>query len=248
EVDRILEREGPSRRAEIAPEAVEGDQDGVRVAAAELGESAVEGRLVAGADLRRFHMVLVAGERGAELDEVDLEQPNAAAVPVLQHLDEIAQEAPAVEGQEMPARAERAAPRRSRLDADERVGAEPEPGLDAEPGELGKPAARPLRPVLGAPFAIAAVRGEPERVHEVVVDPDAVALKALDLEELRQRQRFSEADVVRELVVDRPVVVDPDRGREERMTLGGGGRPAEGKEERGGESCQARREHRESPE
>lgn len=32
------------------------------------------------------------------------------------------------------------------------------------------------------------------------------------------------------------------------MTLGGGGRPAEGKEERGGESCQARREHRESPE
>ena len=193
-------------------QAVVGDQHHLRMLLAEVQQGRTEGGAVHRADL--------GGEQGSfqfrggdrEVEEVELEQADAACVPPVQRLHEVGEEAAVEQAGGRPGGVHRVAPLREdrHLRGVQGVAADPQARQDSQPGAGRQPGVAVIVPVRPAPGAVAAVAGVPEGVDQVVVEADALAAQPHQLVELAHGEGLGQLDVVRQFIVGRPVDVDRD--------------------------------------
>jgi serpin B len=86
-----------------------------------------------------------------------------------------------------------------------------QPGFESVFSAGVQPAVGTVGPVVPAPRPVRAAGFEPESVHQVIINPDALFAQAQDFVQFAHSQPFRQPNAVRQLVVGRPVAID--RGR-----------------------------------
>ena len=207
----MLEWEGVSRRFDIAAETIKGYEHHIRIFSPEIFERGAEGVDVPGINLFPRLCLFRFGSCSREIYKIKLEHPNSALVPILQDIYKTGQKSAFIERHRPPLPVHRVLPLRSGIDFHESIRAEPEARKEAVILTTFQPLIWTVWPSGFSPRLVAAVLGKPERVHHVVIEPDAKTAQPNDLIEFLHCEMFGQLYVIGKLVVGGPIVVHENR-------------------------------------